>query len=57
MGYYNFKKKLEGKDQSIDKMIAKLDKIEKLISSELSSKIKNSLIENSELLIEIEDKD
>ena len=40
MGYYNFKKKLEGKDQSIDKMIAKLDKIEKLISSELSSKIK-----------------
>jgi len=38
-------------------MIAKLDKIEKLISSELSSKIKNSLIENSELLIEIEDKD
>ncbi len=57
MGYYNFKKKLEEKDQSIDKMIAKLDKIEKLISSELSSKIKNSLIENSELLIEIEDKD
>ena len=57
MGYYNFKKKLEGKDQSIDKMIEKLKKIEKLISSELSSKIKNSLIENSELLIEIEDKD
>ena len=57
MGYYNFKKKLEGKDQSIDKRITKLDKIEKLISSELSSKIKNSLIENSELLIEIEDKD
>ena len=57
MGYYNFKKKLEGKDQLIDKMIEKLKKIEKLISSELSSKIKNSLIENSELLIEIEDKD
>ena len=38
-------------------MITKLEKIEKLISSELSSKIKNSLIENSELLIEIEDKD
>ena len=57
MGYYNFKKKLEGKGQSIDKMITKLEKIEKLISSELSSKIKNSLIENSELLIEIEDKD
>ena len=30
-----------------------LKKIEKIINSELSSKIQNSLIENEELLIEI----
>ena len=35
----------------------KLQKIEKLINSELSSKINNSYINNEELLIEINDKD
>jgi NADH-quinone oxidoreductase subunit C len=34
-------------------MILKLQKLEKLINSELSSKIKNSSIDNDELLIEI----
>ena len=38
-------------------MIVKLQKLEKLINSELSSKIKNSLIENEELLIEINEND
>ena len=34
-------------------MILQLQKIEKLINSELSSKIKNSSIKNEELIIEI----
>jgi NADH (or F420H2) dehydrogenase, subunit C len=38
-------------------MILKIQKIEKLINSELSSKIKNSFIENDELLIEIAEGD
>ena len=38
-------------------MILKLKKIEKLINSELSSKVKNSSIENEELLIEIPEDD
>ena len=38
-------------------MILALQKIEKLINSELSSKIKNSSIENEELLIEIVEND
>ena len=38
-------------------MILNLHKIEKLINSELSSKIKNSSIENKELLIEINESD
>ena len=38
-------------------MILKLQKIEKLINSELSSKIKNSSIENEEWLIEIDESD
>ena len=38
-------------------MITKLQKIEKLINSELSSKIQNSIIENDELSIEIKDND
>ena len=38
-------------------MILKLQKLEKLINSELSSKIKNSSIENEEFLIEIDEKD
>ena len=38
-------------------MIEKLKKLETFINSELSSKIKNSLIENNELLIKIDHKD
>ena len=38
-------------------MILKLQKIEKLINSELSSKIQKSLINNEELLIEVSEKD
>ena len=38
-------------------MILKLQKLEKLINSELSSKINNSSITNEELLIEIEEND
>ena len=38
-------------------MILKLQKIEKLINSELSSKIKNSSIKNDELIIEIAEGD
>ena len=36
-------------------MILKSQKLEKLINSELSSKIKNSSIDNEELLIEIDE--
>ena len=35
----------------------KLEKLEKLINSELGSKIQNSIIENEEILIEIKDND
>ena len=38
-------------------MVSKLQNLEKLINSELSSKIQNSLINNEELLIEIKDND
>ena len=38
-------------------MLENLNKIEKLINSELSSKIRNSLIENDELLLEINEED
>mgnify|MGYP001440448629 CR=1 FL=1 len=38
-------------------MLANLNKLEKLINSELSSKIQSSLIENNELLIEISEND
>ena len=38
-------------------MIENLEKLEKLISAELSSKIKNSEIENDELIIEINEND
>ncbi len=38
-------------------MTKKLQTIEKLINSELSSKIKNSSIDNDELLIEVDEKD
>ena len=35
-------------------MIENLKKLEKLVNTELTSKIQNSLIDNNELLIEIE---
>ena len=38
-------------------ILKKLQNIEKLINSELSSKIQNSIIEHDELLIEIDEKD
>ena len=38
-------------------MILQLQKIEKLINSELSSKVKSSSIDNDELLIEVDEKD
>ena len=38
-------------------MISKLQNLEKLINSELSSKIQNSSINNQELLIEISEND
>ena len=38
-------------------MILKLQKLEKLINSELSSKVKNSSIDNDELLIEVDEED
>ena len=38
-------------------MILKLKKLEKLINSELSSKVKNSSIDNDELLIEVDKED
>ena len=38
-------------------MLENFDKLEKHINSELTSKIQNSIIENGELLIEIDDKD
>ena len=57
MEFYNSKKKLEEREAYKDKMIEKLKKLETFINSELSSKIKNSLIENNELLIKIDHKD
>ena len=57
MEFYNFKRKLEEKVLLKDKMILKLQKIEKLINSELSSKVKSSSIDNDELLIEVDEKD
>ena len=38
-------------------MILQLQKIEKLINSELSSKVKSSSIDNDELLVEVDEKD
>ncbi len=57
MEYCNYKKKLEEKEIYKDKMLENLNKIEKLISSELSSKIHNSSIINEELSIEISEND
>ena len=44
MEYYNFKKKLEEKDHYKDKMSETLKKIEKLINSELTTKIQKSIV-------------
>ena len=57
MEFYNFKKKSGEKETYKDKMEEKLKKIEKFINSELTSKIKKSLIENHELLIEVDEND
>ena len=38
-------------------MLENLKKLEKLINSELSSKVQNSIIENNELFIKINEKD
>ena len=57
MEFYNFKKKLEEKETCKDNMIDNLKKLENYLNSELSVKIQNSLIENNELLIEIDQKD
>ena len=56
MVFYNFKKKLEEKDHYKDKMSETLKKIEKLINSELTTKIQKSIVENEELLIEVDEK-
>ena len=57
MEFYNFKKKLEEKETYKDNMIDNLNKLETYLNSELSIKIQNSLIENDELLIEVDQKD
>ena len=57
MEFCNSKKKLEEKDLLKDNMISKLQKLEKLINSELSSKIHNSSINNNELLIVVGEND
>ena len=57
MEFYNFKKKLEEKETHKDNMIDNLKKLETYLNSELSIKIRNSLIENNELLIEVDQKD
>ena len=54
MEFYNFKK-IRREGSLKDKMILNLQKIEKLINSELIKQSKNSLIENAELLIEIDE--
>ena len=53
MVFYNYRKKLEEKEIYKDKMLENLKKLEKLINSELSSKVQNSIIENNELFIKI----
>ena len=55
-GILRLQKKIRREGTLKDKMIIEnLSKLEKLINSELASKIKASLIENGELLIEIND--
>ena len=54
MEFYNFKKKLEEKDLFKDNNmnINKIQKLEKIVNSELASKVKKSKLEFNELLIE-----
>ena len=56
MEFYSYKKKLEEKEIYKDKMNENLKKLETFINSELASMIKNSLIENNELLMEVDQK-
>ena len=53
MEFYNYKKKLEEREIYKDNMLENLKKLEKLINSELASKIQTSIIENDELSIKI----
>ena len=57
MEFCNYKKKLGEREIHKDKMFNKLKSLEKLINSELSSKVLKSLIEKNELLIEINEND
>ena len=57
MEFCNYKKKLGERETHKDKMLNKLKSLEKLINSELSSKVLKSLIEKNELLIEINEND
>ncbi len=57
MGFYNYKKKLEEKEHCKDNMSEKLKQIEKIINSELTTKIQASYMEHNELLIEIDESD
>ena len=54
---FQLQKKLEEKEIYKDKMIENLQKLEKLINSELTSKIINSTVENEELTIEVSEND
>jgi len=56
MEFFNFKKKLEEKGQSRGDLmqLENLQNLEKLINSELASKIQSSNIDNKELLIEVD---
>ena len=53
MASYSFKKKLEEKEIYKDNMTENLTKLEKIINSELASKVLNSFVENDELTVEI----
>ena len=57
MEFYNFKKKLDEKETRKDNMIDNLKKLEIYLNSKLSIKIRNSLIENKELLLEVDQND
>tara|TARA_Y100001970_G_scaffold265842_1_gene353878 strand:- start:6681 stop:7343 length:663 start_codon:yes stop_codon:yes gene_type:complete len=54
MEYYNFKKKLEEKVLKKDNSMMQLSDLNKLLNSELTTKINSSNIENEELLLNVE---